>query len=95
MVHDVGLGCPSEAGLLQMNLRSVGDVSCVVAGLGDDARTFPIRRVYSYSLYSNQDLIITGHCNGHLLNQRGAVLNSDRHQSLRLGRAGGGDLPVG
>ena len=85
-----------ETGLLQMNLRSEGrDVSQVPAGLYDDTRTFPIRRVYGHGFNSNQDFIITGHRDGHLLNQRGAVLNSDRHQSLRLGRAGEGDLPVG
>lgn len=89
-------GRVGEVGSLQMNLRSEErDVSQVLAGFDDDRRTFPIRRVYSYGLDLNQDFIITGHCNRHLLNQRGAVLDSDRHQSLRLGRAGEGDLPVG
>jgi len=78
-------------GLLQMNLRSVGrDVSEVPAGLDDDTRTFPIRRVYGYGLDLNEDFMITGHRDGHLLNQRGAVLNSDRYQGLRLGSAGRG-----
>ena len=61
-------------------------VSQVPAGLDDDARTFPIRRIDSYGLDPNQDFIITRHRNRYLLNQRGAILNSDRHQSLRLGR---------
>ena len=74
-----------EVGSLQMNLRSVGDVSLAPGGLGDDVRTFPIRRVYGYGLDLNQDLIITWHRDGHLLNQRGAVLSSDRHQSLSWG----------
>ena len=71
--------------LLQMNLRSVKDVSRTGARgeRNGDGRTFPIRGVYSNGLDSDQDLIITGHRDGHLLNQRGAVLDSDRHQSLR------------
>jgi len=71
------------------------DVRQVPAGYDDDARTFPIRRIDSYGLDPNQDFIITGHCDRHLLNQRGAILSSDRHQGLRLGSANGGDQPVG
>jgi hypothetical protein len=85
-----------------MNLRSVGgegrkrgNVRQVPADLGDDARTFPIRRIDSYGLDPNQDFIITRHRDRHLLNQRGTILSSDRHQSLRLRRASGGDLRVG
>lgn len=52
-------------------------------------RTFPIRRVDSYSLDLNQDFMITWHRDGHLLNQPSAVLNSDRHQSLILGEGPG------
>jgi len=89
--YGLGLGSEGELGSLQMNLRSVGrGVSEAQTGVDDDTRTFPIRRVYGNGLDLNEDFIITGHRNGHLLNQRGAVLNSDRHQSLRLGRVGGG-----
>ena len=91
-------------GLLQINLRSVEggvagkeerDVRQVPAGYDDDARTFPIRRIDSYGLDPNQDFIITGHWDRHLLDQRGAILSSDRHQSLRLGSGSGGNQPVG
>ena len=70
-----------------MNLRSDGggrereEVSRAPAGLDDDARTFPIGRVYSYSPDANEDFVITGHSDGHLLNQRGAILGSDCHQA--------------
>lgn len=49
-------------------------------GSVDNTRTFPIRRVYSHGLDSNQDFTSTGHRDSNLLNQRGAVLNSGCHQ---------------
>ena len=92
-------GSAGEGDILQMNLRSVwgkeeSDVGQIPVGPDDDARTLPIRRVYSYGLDFNQDFMITRHRDGYFLNQRGAVLNSDCHQSLRLWKASGGDLPV-
>lgn len=84
-----------------MNLRSNKGrkrrrVSRVPAGLDDDARTFPIGRVYGYSPDANEDFVITGHSDGNMLNQRGAILSSDRHhQRLRLERVSEPGLPVG
>ena len=77
-----------EVGSLQMNLRSVereGERHIsqgLVWRFDDNTRTFPIRRINGHGPDSNEDFIITGHRDVHLLNQRGAVLKSDRHQSL-------------
>ena len=83
-----------KVGILQMNLRSVEGVGWGKFNWGCDGgahtRTFPVRGVNGYGLDANEDFIITGHSDGHLLNQGGAVLNSDRHQSLSEGWSAGG-----
>lgn len=86
-----------------MNLRSVEEERKEERGISqvrfgyddDDTRTLPVRRVDSYGLDLNQDFMITWHRDGHLLNQRSAILNSDRHQGLILREAGTMNLPVG